>query len=79
MILANLFKRHNVNYPTKFWDERCVRTLCDILHINSKKTKFVGIPHRGIDDCKHQITYCMKGFKPTIEEEEVIDVPTRNY
>jgi len=63
VILENLFKRHGVNYPTKFWDNRCVRTLCDLLRINPKKTKFIGVKHRGIDDCKHQITYCMKGFK----------------
>jgi len=63
VILENLFKRHGVAYPTKFWDNRCVRTLCDLLRIDSRKTKFIGVKHRGIDDCKHQITYCMKGFK----------------
>ena len=81
VILENLFKRHNVAYPTKFWDNRCVRTLCDLLRINPKKTKFVGVPHRGLDDCKHQITYCMKGFKPNTddcaEEEKVIECPSR--
>ena len=62
VILENLFKRHSINYPTKFWNNRCVRTLCDLTDIDTQNYDFKGVKHRGIDDCKHQINYCLDGI-----------------
>jgi len=62
VILSNLFKRHERGYPTPFWADRCVRTFVDLSNIDTRKIPFVGVKHRGIDDCKHQIRYMGLGF-----------------
>ena len=62
VILSNLFKRHDKKYPTPFWADRCVRTFVDLSNIDKSQIPFEGIPHRGIDDCKHQIRYMGLGF-----------------
>jgi len=40
------------------WLERDVRTLAMLDPIIKSNTKFVGVKHNAIDDCKHQIKYC---------------------
>lgn len=40
------------------WLERDVRTLAMLAPDIKKNTRFVGIKHNAIDDCKHQIKYC---------------------
>lgn len=45
------------------WLERDVRTLSCLRPDIKKGTKFEGIKHDAIDDCKHQIKYCRKIVK----------------
>jgi len=56
--IRNLYKRHNVTFVVPFWADRCVRTRVADKGINTKDYNFIGIKHRGIDDCLHQIKYC---------------------
>ncbi len=58
VILRNLFKRHGYHFPIPFWGDKCVKTYVDINGIDKRKFEFTGIPHKGIDDCLHQINYC---------------------
>jgi hypothetical protein len=58
VIIRNLYKRHDYAFQLPFWVDRCVRTYVDTNDIDTRDFKFVGIKHRGIDDCLHQIKYC---------------------
>lgn len=58
VIIRNLYKRHDHYFKLPFWVDRCVRTHVDGNNIDTRDYKFVGIKHRGIDDCLHQIKYC---------------------
>ena len=63
VITENLFKRHGVTFPVGFWAHRDVRTLVDIAGINKEDYVFEGIKHNGLDDCRHQIKFCLEAFK----------------
>ena len=57
VLVRNLFKRHGHELVVPFWADRCVRTFVDIMDINKGDFTFDGVPHNGLDDCKHQIKY----------------------
>lgn len=59
-ILEAAFNLFDIETPWKHYNERDVRTLVSFAPEIKKQTKFEGIPHYGIDDCKHQIKYCSK-------------------
>jgi hypothetical protein len=59
-ILANAYKVCNLPIPWSFRNERDVRTLVQIIPDLKTKTKFTGVRHNPVDDCKHQIKYCSK-------------------
>jgi exodeoxyribonuclease VIII len=63
VILRNLYKRCGFEFPTPFWSDRDVRTLVDIGDVDTSQYKFEGVKHRGIDDCKHQIKYCIDAMR----------------
>ena len=63
VIVENLFKRHNVEFFIRFWNHRDVRTLVDVSNIDLRTFIFEGIKHNGLDDCKHQIKYCVAAKK----------------
>jgi len=58
VILRNLYKRHNVNFVVPYYADKDVRTFTYLEKVNTRAYEFVGVKHRGIDDCKHQIKYC---------------------
>lgn len=52
-------------FPLEFWQHRCIKTVVDVAHeLGYPKfkfeTKFNGIPHNAIDDCRHQYCYLTK-------------------
>ena len=48
--------------PWDYRNERDVRTLVSFNPKFKKETPFNGIEHHGIDDCKHQIKYCVATY-----------------
>lgn len=63
----DISKIENAAYQTGVelkWDSknapRDVRTLVDFNPVTKELTEFEGVKHYGIDDCKHQIKYCVK-------------------
>lgn len=58
--LASAYELTGNKIPWKFWNERCVRTMNDVLINNNIKINFEGEPHNAIDDCKHQIKIICK-------------------
>lgn len=56
-IITSAYKAVGMPLPWNHWDEMDVRTM-NLLRPKYKKTaKFEGVPHYGVDDCKHQIKY----------------------
>lgn len=63
VIVRNLFKRHDIKFVIPYYADKDVRTLTYLTKTNARKFEFEGIKHRGIDDCKHQIKYCVDGYQ----------------
>ncbi|QIG60670.1 exodeoxyribonuclease VIII [Vibrio phage VPT02] len=55
----SLFETAQVPLPWQFWAERDARTLMDLAPGIKKafEQDFQGIPHYGLDDCKHELRY----------------------
>lgn len=56
----------------KFWNEMCVRTVAALAPEVKRGTKFAGVAHNAIDDCRHQILYTVNTLrklqgKPAVE------------
>lgn len=62
-ILKNAFTTVGLKEPWQFSKERDVRTVVDLLPAIKANMKFTGIPHNGIDDCKHQIKYVSEIYR----------------
>lgn len=62
-ILANAYKKANIEVPWMHWNERCVRTLASFKPEIKKAFKFKGTAHNALDDCYHQVGYCYEIWK----------------
>ncbi len=60
VMVRNLYKRHKTSFVAPFWIDKCVRTRAADMHVDKSKLSFVGTKHNGIDDCLHQIKYCIR-------------------
>lgn len=58
--LQNAYNVVNGEIPWDFRKERDVRTLVSFAPEVKKNFKFEGVPHDALDDCKHQIGYCVE-------------------
>lgn len=63
VIVRNLFKRQGIDFKIPYYADMDVRTLVYLAKVNTKSYDFTGVKHRGIDDCKHQIKYCVDGYR----------------
>ncbi|WP_047789427.1 3'-5' exonuclease [Tenacibaculum mesophilum] len=61
-ILEAAFDLFDFELPWEHYNERDVRTLVAFAPEIKEEQEFDGVPHYGIDDCKHQIKYCSKIF-----------------
>tara|TARA_Y100000034_G_scaffold136636_1_gene214281 strand:- start:4846 stop:5436 length:591 start_codon:yes stop_codon:yes gene_type:complete len=66
--LKSAYSNSKKKIPWKYFENKDVRTLADlgsrILNKDIKnETKFEGVQHNAIDDCKHQIKYCHEIYK----------------
>jgi DNA polymerase III epsilon subunit-like protein len=59
-LLENAYDKLKIPAPWTHNLERDVRTLVSFAPDIKKETKFEGVKHDAIDDCKHQIKYCSK-------------------
>ena len=62
VIVRNLYKRHDIEFLIPFYADKDVRTFTYLEKVNTRAFEFVGVKHRGIDDCKHQIKYCTETY-----------------
>jgi len=57
----------NLDAPWGFYEDRDVRTLVELgkrfFDYDYKKVTFNGTAHNALDDCKHQIKYCMEIYQ----------------
>jgi hypothetical protein len=61
--LTSLYECRGYDVPWAFWAERDVRTLVDLMPEAKKEQEFIGVPHYGLDDCKHQIRYLTRIYQ----------------
>ena len=58
VVLENAYRAVERRVPWKFYDVRCVRTICALAEaMGYERPVFEGTPHNAIDDCMYQITY----------------------
>jgi len=58
VILANAYKSVKLKQPWKYTDDRCYRTLKNLLpHINQEA---VGVKHNAVDDARYQALHAIK-------------------
>lgn len=57
--------------PWPFYTEYDVRTMVAFLPSAKSSTKFEGIPHYGLDDCKHQIKYITKIYQEILAASSI--------
>lgn len=58
-LLENAYNILGYETPWKFWNERCLRTLSSLSPEIKKSITFEGTEHNPVDDCLHQIKYCV--------------------
>lgn len=63
VILTETLKRLNIKPIFSYRAARDIRTLLDLGKIDYKKYPREGVHHDALDDCKHQIKYCLPAFK----------------
>lgn len=66
VILRNLFKSFNLEFPTPFWTDMDVRTIVNVYdyeRVNQLAGKFEGTKHDAIADCLHQVKLVSNGYK----------------
>ena len=62
VLLTNAFNRCGMERPWAFWSDMDVRTLVHLSGIKRPRT-VAGTAHTPIDDCMHQINYCIKAWE----------------
>ncbi|AXQ66713.1 putative exodeoxyribonuclease [Vibrio phage vB_VpS_PG07] len=67
--VADLYERANRenDYPWGYSGDRDIRTLHSLAPSFKGQEEFEGIPHFGLDDCKHQIKYTHKIYNAILE------------
>jgi len=67
--IADLYEKAGIEkqYPWGYSGDICVRTLHRLAPHFKYNEEFVGIPHFGLDDCKHQIKYVTKVYQAILE------------
>lgn len=66
VILRNLFKSFNLQFPTPFYTDMDVRTVVQLAgyeKVNQVTGKFEGTKHDAIADCLHQVKLVSNGYK----------------
>ena len=71
VILRNLYKRHNREFPLAFWQDKDVRTLTQLVNYDEvviRTGTFIGTKHNPIDDCLHQVRMCLHAYNLITEQ-----------
>ncbi len=63
IILRNLYGRMGRKFPLPYWCDKDVRTAAFLGNVRGNSIPFVGVKHRGLDDCKHQIKLVVTGYQ----------------
>lgn len=61
--ITETYKRLNIKPMFKHSAAKDIRTLVDLSHISISKIERTGLHHDGLEDCKHQVKYCVEAFK----------------
>ena len=61
VILENAYKAVNLQRPWKFWDDRCYRTMKEIIKVEEPNRE--GTYHNALDDAKHQTEHLLRIFR----------------
>lgn len=57
-ILAECYAKTGIDLPWKFWNDRCYRTLKNLVLL--PETPFAGVKHNALADAKHQAIHAIK-------------------
>ena len=68
--LTESYDKLNMTRPWKYWNERCVRTMIDLVP-QTRDIPFVGDKHNGIDDSLHQIKQVHESLKELLKSKEI--------
>lgn len=72
-IMENCYNVARLSPPWNTWKEKCVRTVSDLYGEEIKKTtKFEGVKHYPVDDCKHQIKYLVATHQRVIQGRQAL-------
>ena len=69
-ILEDAYNAVNKKIPWKYTLERDVRTLVSFYPDYKYNEIFTGVPHKSVDDCLHQIKYCVKIWNKLMTSEK---------
>lgn len=58
--------------PWSYWSDLDVRALNRLAPGFKKAEEFVGVPHYGLDDCKHQIKYVAKIYQEVMKAADAL-------
>jgi hypothetical protein len=73
--IRSAYKACNMRRPWKDFSDMCVRTFVEqgtlMTGIDRKNlTKFTGVPHKALDDCRHQIKYLVPTRNDLLQPED---------
>lgn len=73
--IADLYEKANreTEYPWGYAGDADVRTLHQLAPHYKYAEEFVGVPHYGLDDCKHQIKYVVKTYKTLLLAQKLLE------
>lgn len=63
VIIQETFKRLDMKPKFHYRAARDIRTLIELANVTVSKTPRTGLHHDGLEDCKHQVKYCVEAFK----------------
>lgn len=73
-LLYEAYKANGQAIPWKYTLERDVRTLVSFFPQYKENEPFVGVYHNPVDDCLHQIKYCVKTFRNIQNAQIALDI-----
>ena len=59
--IHSMMETNDMSVPWDYWAEADVRTIHKLVPHHKQNMEFIGTPHFGLDDCKHQIRYLTAG------------------
>lgn len=64
------YKRHGIKPSFHYRVAKDIRTLVDLAGVTIDKTPRTGLHHDALEDCKHQVKYCVEAFRAIAKRKD---------